>query len=80
MSDDRCVSCGEVIPEGRQVCFGCEHGLKTYEEKIMATIETWKNYDKWDDDPEWRIEQERLVKMNVAYLEGLLRQVKGERA
>ena len=23
--DNRCVCCGVVIPEGRQVCFDCEH-------------------------------------------------------
>ena len=24
MNVDRCVCCGEIVPEGRQVCFGCE--------------------------------------------------------
>lgn len=24
MAEDRCISCGEVIPEGRQVCLKCE--------------------------------------------------------
>lgn len=24
---DRCVCCGDVIPEGRQVCSGCEGGV-----------------------------------------------------
>lgn len=23
---DRCVCCGEIIPEGRQVCINCEKG------------------------------------------------------
>lgn len=23
MSENRCVCCGEIIPEGRQVCIGC---------------------------------------------------------
>lgn len=26
MSEERCVSCGAVIPEGRWVCPGCETG------------------------------------------------------
>ena len=26
MEDDRCVCCGEYVPEGRQVCWGCENG------------------------------------------------------
>jgi len=24
MSENRCVMCGEIIPEGRQVCLRCE--------------------------------------------------------
>ena len=24
MSDNRCIYCGEIIPEGRQVCPSCE--------------------------------------------------------
>lgn len=24
MNDNRCVCCGEVIPEGRQICIVCE--------------------------------------------------------
>ena len=24
--DNYCVCCGEIIPEGRQVCWRCEHG------------------------------------------------------
>lgn len=26
MADNRCVCCGEIIPEGRQVCWVCENG------------------------------------------------------
>ena len=25
MNENTCVCCGETIPEGRQVCWGCEH-------------------------------------------------------
>ena len=25
MTEERCVCCGEIIPEGRQVCWQCEH-------------------------------------------------------
>ena len=28
MSEDRCVCCGDVIPEGRQVCPKCERMVK----------------------------------------------------
>lgn len=27
---DKCVACGEVIPEGRQICPRCEKALKNY--------------------------------------------------
>ena len=25
MSENRCISCGDIIPEGRQICWKCEH-------------------------------------------------------
>lgn len=27
MDVDRCICCGEVIPEGRQICWSCEHSV-----------------------------------------------------
>lgn len=24
--EDRCVCCGEIIPEGRMICWACERG------------------------------------------------------
>ena len=30
MDTDRCVSCGVVVPEGRQVCWGCERQTENY--------------------------------------------------
>lgn len=26
MTEERCVICGEIIPEGRQICLKCERG------------------------------------------------------
>jgi predicted nucleic acid-binding Zn-ribbon protein len=26
MNNHRCISCGEIIPEGRDICWGCENG------------------------------------------------------
>ena len=26
MVDNRCVSCGDIIPEGIEICWACEHG------------------------------------------------------
>lgn len=28
-TDNRCVACGEIIPEGRQICLNCEHSIPT---------------------------------------------------
>ena len=25
--ENRCVCCGEIIPEGRMICWSCEHSL-----------------------------------------------------
>ncbi len=41
MAENRCVSCGEVIPEGRQVCPNCEKGrmkMASETEKILNAI------------------------------------------
>ena len=32
MNENTCVCCGEIIPEGRQVCWNCEHNYT--EEKV----------------------------------------------
>ena len=37
---ERCICCGEVIPEGRMVCYACEHsiefdGIKYYKSPII---------------------------------------------
>lgn len=28
MEDNRCICCGAIIPEGRQVCPGCDQGSR----------------------------------------------------
>ena len=28
-TDNRCVACGAIIPEGRQICLNCEHSIQT---------------------------------------------------
>ncbi len=35
--EDRCVMCGDIIPEGRQVCPICEAGAYTEEVYLMYT-------------------------------------------
>ena len=32
--EDRCICCGEIIPEGRQVCWTCEKGEKYDKERF----------------------------------------------
>lgn len=33
MNEERCVCCGEIIPEGRQVCPNCENKAKENDSK-----------------------------------------------
>ena len=60
MKDNKCVVCGEIIPEGRQVCPNCEnkrikdkHGYKRITERLDIHI-TYKpngyieEYDDWE--------------------------------
>ena len=30
MSEDRCVVCGEIIPEGRQICWNCQQSSRYF--------------------------------------------------
>jgi predicted nucleic acid-binding Zn ribbon protein len=30
MNNNRCICCGDTIPEGKQVCDNCEQNTKTY--------------------------------------------------
>lgn len=57
MNTDRCVSCGEVIPEGRDVCGACEgkivlktndqytkgyeQGVRDFAKRIRERDRTW---------------------------------------
>ena len=34
--EERCICCGEIIPEGRQVCINCE--VKSYVGKIRFLL------------------------------------------
>lgn len=27
MNEERCICCGEIIPEGRQICWSCEYRM-----------------------------------------------------
>ena len=45
MSDNRCVCCGAIIPEGSQVCPTCEKKVNTHketaEEKFDRILNDW---------------------------------------
>lgn len=45
---ERCICCGEIIPEGRQVCPSCESGRKiaNESENCCASLDYEKEYDK----------------------------------
>ena len=46
---DRCVCCGEIIPEGRQVCPACESKVRS--DRILADLQkllTLKADVEWD--------------------------------
>lgn len=37
--EDRCLYCGEIIPEGRQICPGCEDALyREIDEKKLTSV------------------------------------------
>ena len=45
MSENRCVCCGAIIPEGSQVCVNCQKSAgvhkETPEEKFGSFMENW---------------------------------------
>lgn len=36
MTVDRCVHCGKIIPEGRMICWGCEHGVIKFGDVLQS--------------------------------------------
>jgi hypothetical protein len=43
MNNNRCVCCGTEIPEGRQVCWACEHECKPQNQEEIEEIKNEKN-------------------------------------
>lgn len=43
--EDKCVCCGAVIPEGRQVCPNCE--ANRLDRDIVSAIRAGMSYGKW---------------------------------
>ena len=46
MNDNRCVCCGETIPEGRQICSRCEDIVKVTGDVYLADA-TMKDGTHW---------------------------------
>ena len=38
MNSNRCICCGAEIPEGRQICWGCEHSTQEKEEEYDVRV------------------------------------------
>lgn len=38
--DNTCVCCGDIVPEGRMVCWACEHGTDRYEDRRNSKKQT----------------------------------------
>ena len=52
MTEDRCVCCGEMIPEGRMVCPQCEKAIMNYQQYVLPTRQYGKDdvirtVEKW---------------------------------
>lgn len=56
--EDRCICCGEIIPEGKMICAKCENAVTNYESmyilparqfgkvNLMRVIEEWKKLNE----------------------------------
>ena len=51
--EDRCICCGELIPEGRQVCPACE---KKAEEPSSNAVETAANNFIKTEEKRWTLQ------------------------
>lgn len=60
MADNRCVVCGEIIPEGRQICVKCESLPPVM---IFAKMNEWKNRQR---DMPSRLEQAERISREMA--------------
>lgn len=45
--EDRCVMCGEIIPEGRQICPRCEKGKTKMENEKIAINRAEVSWTFW---------------------------------
>ena len=43
MKENRCVHCGEIIPEGRSSCYICEHAKLSKRDKVIMELKDIAN-------------------------------------
>jgi predicted nucleic acid-binding Zn ribbon protein len=39
--EERCIVCGAIIPEGRQICPNCEKAVSRKEGRVKRMISAW---------------------------------------
>ena len=44
MTENTCVCCGQIIPEGRMVCNKCENAVANYQQYILPARQYGKDY------------------------------------
>ena len=49
MSEDRCIACGDIVPEGRMVCPICEKGKPTADVVEVIRCRECRWYSKEQD-------------------------------
>lgn len=69
---DRCVCCGEIVPEGRQICPSCAAAYIRNPDRIDGFLETLGR--AWKRVPDWRFFQlicniQRAMNSDGFYLE-----------
>jgi len=71
MSEERCVMCGDIIPEGRQICQKCE---KHFKEKHFKGVDPEKQYRKVQELGAWMFGRYlvSLGILNLRHLEVLM--------
>ena len=61
MKENRCVHCGEIIPEGRSSCYICEHAKLSKRDKVMMELKDIANALNIDIDYVEEEEREYLI-------------------
>lgn len=59
--EDKCIICGTVIPEGRQVCKACEKVSEEYDSLVGGFNSVYSRRNVWHD-PDGPVLRERRLK------------------